>query len=81
MLNERSYWFDLPLYGGLGGTVLGFLIISIPGLKFLEDGGRIVAYMSTLMGIGATWWIQKRVISPYKTELMEQMAREDVEHE
>ncbi len=81
MLNESSYWLDLPLYGGLGGTVLGFLIISIPKLEFLMVGGRIVAYMSTLLGIGATWWIQKKVVSPYKTKLMEQMAQEKKAHE
>ena len=81
MLKERSYWFDLPLYFGLGGTVLGFLIISIPGLDWLSNAGRIVAYMSTLLGIGVTWWIQKRVISPYKTRLMEQMAKENAAHE
>lgn len=81
MLNERSYWFDLPLYGGLGGTVLGFLIISIPSLQWLANGGRIVAYLSTLLGIVASWVIQKKVISPYKTELMEQMAKDDAAHE
>lgn len=81
MLNESSYWLDLPLYGGLGGTVLGFLIISIPKLEYLMVGGRIVAYMSTLLGIGATWWIQKKVVSPYKTKLMEQMAQEGCVHE
>lgn len=81
MLKERSYWFDLPLYFGLGGTVLGFLIISIPGLEWLSNAGRIVAYLSTLLGIGVTWWIQKRVISPYKTRLMEQMAKESAAHE
>ena len=81
MLNESSYWLDLPLYGGLGGTVLGFLIISIPKLEYLMVGGRIVAYMSTLLGIGATWWIQKKIVSPYKTKLMEQMAQEEGTHE
>lgn len=81
MLNESSYWLDLPLYGGLGGTVLGFLIISIPRLEFLMVGGRIVAYMSTLLGIGATWWIQRKIVSPYKTKLMEQMAQEGCAHE
>lgn len=81
MLNESSYWLDLPLYGGLGGTVLGFLIISIPKLEYLMVGGRIVAYMSTLLGIGATWWIQKKIVSPYKTKLMEQMAQEEGAHE
>lgn len=81
MLDESSYWLDLPLYGGLGGTVLGFLIISIPGLESLMVGGRVVAYMSTLLGIGVTWWIQKKVVSPYKTKLMEQMAQEEKAHE
>lgn len=77
MLNEQSYWFDLPLYGGLGGTVLGFLIISIPGLQFLESIGRMVAYGSTLLGIGFTWWIQKKVISPCKTELMHKKVQDE----
>ena len=77
MLNEQSYWFDLPLYGGLGGTVFGFLIISIHGLQGLESIGRMVAYGSTLLGILVTWVIQTVVIMPCKTELMHQKVQDE----
>ena len=69
MLSNKSFYFDFPLYIGLLGTIIGFLLISIFPTGI--NGGRTVSYSSTVIGILITTFIQKRV-SEYRATLVRQ---------
>lgn len=47
LLENLDLYFDLPMYVGLGFTILSFLLITISG----ADSARYVAYLTTLFGI------------------------------
>lgn len=65
LLEDQGFWFDLPLYAGLFGTVVGFLIISFN--ETWAQGGRFTSYFSTIAGILTTalinWHVSKCRIS------------------
>lgn len=72
LLEEQGFWFDLPLYAGLLGTVLGFLIISFN--ESWAQGGRVVSYFSTIAGIMTTALINWRV-AKFRVTLKEKAAK------
>lgn len=72
LLEEQGFWFDLPLYAGLLGTVVGFLIISFN--EAWAQGGRVVSYFSTIAGIMTTALINWRV-SKCRISLKEKAAK------
>lgn len=72
LLGEQGFWFDLPLYAGLFGTVVGFLIITFN--EAWAQGGRVVSYFSTITGIMTTALINWRV-SKCRITLKEKVAK------
>ena len=58
--------FDLPLYAGLMGTVIGFMLISM-GIS----GSRDVAYISTVIGIIASALMRLMILRPAKQSLQD----------
>ena len=72
ILKEKSFWFELPLYVGLFGTVFGFLVISF--FESLAEVGRVVSYSSTLAGILTTVLINKSVADS-RIELLKSKQR------
>jgi hypothetical protein len=74
MLKEKSFWFDLPLYLGLLGTVMGFLIISF--LESLAQVGRVVSYCSTIIGIFVSVGIHAKIAS-FRAKLLRERGAKD----
>ena len=58
--------FDLPLYAGLMGTVVGFMLISM-GFSFSRD----VAYVSTVIGIIASAGMRIAILRPVRRRLQD----------
>lgn len=64
-------YFDLPLYLGLLGTVLSFILITI-----YPEAGLMFAYVSTGIGIVVSVILHLFYLTPYKQELI--ARREDL---
>ena len=71
-MKNEDVWFDLPLYLGLAGTVLGFVLISC-GVAW----SRNVAYLSTLMGILVSAWIRLKILRPARSKIIDSLESED----
>jgi len=64
-LEAIEVYFDLPLYLGLLGTVLSFILITI-----YPEAGLIFAYVSTGIGIVVSVILHLFYLTPYKQELI-----------
>ncbi len=63
---NQDILFDLPLYFGLFGTILGFILISHG-----YSSSRDAAYISTIVGIGASAIMRLSYLRSVKTQLYE----------
>lgn len=64
-IENEDVLFDLPLYLGLGGTVLGFVLIS-RGVSNSRD----VAYISTIVGILASAAMRYWILRPARGRIL-----------
>lgn len=64
-LDAIEVYFDLPLYLGLLGTVLSFILITI-----YPEAGLMFAYVSTGIGIVVSVILHLFYLTPYKQELI-----------
>ncbi|NLB55086.1 MAG: hypothetical protein GX811_04860 [Lentisphaerae bacterium] len=64
-LEVIGVYFDLPLYFGLLGTVMSFIIITI-----YPDAGLMFAYTSTAMGIIVSVFLHLVYLVPFKEKLL-----------
>jgi hypothetical protein len=65
MLDTIEVYFDLPLYFGLLGTVLSFVLITL-----FPDAGLMFAYVSTALGIVVSVILRLSYLTPYRQELI-----------
>ncbi len=66
-LEAIGIYFDLPLYFGLLGTVLSFIVITI-----YPDAGLLFAYVSTALGIMVSVILRLFYLTPYQQTLIAQ---------
>ena len=64
-LDAIDVYFDLPLYFGLLGTVLAFVLVTI-----FPDAGLMFAYVSTALGIVMAVILRLSYLTPYRQELI-----------
>lgn len=64
-LEAIEIYFDLPLYFGLLGSVLSFVLITLH-----PDAGLMFAYVSTAMGIVVSVILRLAYVTPYKQQLI-----------
>lgn len=67
-LDNIEVYFDLPLYFGLLGTVISFILISV-----YPDAGLMFAYTSTAMGIVVSVILRLGYLTPYRKTLIRQV--------
>ena|GEM_PF-4454403 len=65
-LENIEMFLDLPLYLGLFGSVLSFIIITL----WPSQAGRLLAYVSTLFGIGFSGTLKFYYLYPTRRELI-----------
>ena len=65
LLDNADIFFDLPLYFGLLGTVLSFILITV-----FPDAGLMFAYVSTALGIILSVFVRIRLFTPYRQSLI-----------
>ena len=70
-IDNEDVLFDLPLYAGLFGTVLGFLMI-IWGIDISRD----VAYVSTVLGIIFSASMRVIILRPQRSKLLDASAKD-----
>ena len=70
-IENEDVWFDVPLYLGLLGTVLGFLFIA-----WEVPVGRDVAYVSTVEGIIASALMRLFWLRPCRRRLLDESVKE-----
>lgn len=64
-LENSEVYFDLPLYFGLLGTVLSFILITV-----FPDAGLMFAYVSTAFGIIVSVTLRLVYLTPYRQILI-----------
>jgi uncharacterized membrane protein (UPF0182 family) len=64
-LDAIEVYFDLPLYFGLLGTVLSFILITL-----YPEAGLMFAYVSTGMGIIVSVILRVFYLTPYRQDLI-----------
>jgi hypothetical protein len=64
-LENMDIFFDLPLYFGLGGTILSFILITTFGIGM----ARFLAYSSTLVGIIVSVVLRLAYLYPLREKL------------
>ncbi len=64
-LEAIEVYFDLPLYLGLLGTVMSFILITV-----YPEAGLMFAYVSTGIGIVVSVILHLFYLTPYKQELI-----------
>lgn len=64
-LDAIEIYFDLPLYFGLFGTVLSFILITL-----YPEAGLMFAYVSTALGILVAVILRLFLLTPYRQELI-----------
>lgn len=64
-LQNADIFLDLPLYIGLLGTVVSFIIIT-----FSPNMGRLIAYSSTIIGIIVSVILRTILLYPYRQKLL-----------
>ncbi len=68
-LENCEVYFDLPLYFGLLGTVLSFILITV-----FPDAGLMFAYVSTGFGIIVSVTLRLVYLTPYRQQLIQEDA-------
>jgi len=66
LIDNMDIYFDLPLYIGLGATILAFIIIVSTGAV----NSRIIAYVATLAGILVTVFLRINILHNIKHNLL-----------
>ena len=67
LLDNAEFYFDLPIYAGLAGTVFSFIFLAMdPG------GSRILAYVTTVSGISISAFLRGMWLMPLKKDLLQQ---------
>lgn len=64
-LEAIDVYFDLPLYFGLLGTVMAFIVITV-----FPDAGLMFAYVSTALGIVVSMILRLSYLTPYRQRLI-----------
>jgi len=64
-LDAIEIYFDLPLYFGLFGTVLSFILITL-----YPEAGLMFAYVSTALGILMAVILRLFFLTPYRQDLI-----------
>ncbi|UDQ97479.1 hypothetical protein AAEX28_10690 [Lentisphaerota bacterium WC36G] len=72
-IDSADIFLDLPLYIGLFGTVVSFLIIS-----YNPQASRLVAYSSTLIGIIISTLMKVFIHYPLKQKLLTVIEEESI---
>lgn len=70
LIENLDIYFDLPLYVGLGVTILAFIVITLGGI----DSARTMAYSATLLGIVCAVWMRLFLLKPQKEFLIKEQA-------
>ena len=65
MLENAEFYFDLPIYIGLSGTVFSFILLT-----FDPSGSRIIAYATTITGILLSLYMRGFLLMPLKKQLV-----------
>lgn len=65
LLENCEFYFDLPVYAGLAGTVCAFIL-----LNFDPGGSRILAYSTTVTGIIISVLLRGRWLFPMKKQII-----------
>ena len=65
LLDNSEFYFDLPVYAGLAGTVCAFIL-----LNFDPGGSRILAYATTVSGIAISVFIRGKWLFPVKKQVI-----------
>ena len=66
MIENLDIFFDLPMYVGLGMTILAFIGITITG----GESARMLAYTSTFCGIASSAFLRLTSLRQAKEELL-----------
>lgn len=66
-LENVEVYFDLPLYFGLLGTVLSFILITV-----FPEAGLMFAYVSTGFGIIVSVTLRLVYLTPYRQQLIQE---------
>ena len=72
-LDAIEVYFDLPLYFGLLGTVMAFILITL-----YPEAGLMFAYVSTGVGIIVSVILRLFYLTPYRQELISRSRDLDV---
>lgn len=67
MLENAEFFFDLPIYLGLSGTVFSFMLLT-----FDPSGSRIIAYGTTITGILLSIYMRGFLLMPLKKQLVKE---------
>jgi cytosine/uracil/thiamine/allantoin permease len=73
-LDAIEVYFDLPLYFGLFGTVISFVLITL-----FPDAGLMFAYVSTALGIIVSVILRLLYLTPYRQQLIAGKAQGEVQ--
>lgn len=65
LLENCEFYFDLPVYTGLAGTVCAFIL-----LNFDPSGSRILAYATTVSGIMISIILRGKWLFPMKKQII-----------
>ena len=65
LLDNAEIFLEVPLYIGLFGTVLAFLVLSLS-----HSGSLLIAYSSTLIGILFSLVLRLALYYPYRKKLL-----------
>ena len=65
LLENCEFYFDLPVYAGLAGTVCAFIL-----LNFDPGGSRILAYSTTVTGIIVSVLLRGKWLFPMKKQII-----------
>ena len=64
-LDAIEVYFDLPLYFGLLGTVVSFILVTL-----YPEAGLMFAYISTALGIVVSVVLRLGYLTPYRQQLI-----------
>jgi len=72
LMENLDIYFDLPMYFGLGMTILAFILITFLG----AESARLWAYFSTLIGIGCTAYMRVNFLHKAKEAIINDIQLE-----
>jgi hypothetical protein len=71
LLENSEFYFDLPVYTGLAGTVCAFILINVD-----PSGSRMLAYVTTVSGIIISVALRGLWLFPMKKEILGEVTGE-----